>query len=86
MGEEERQPEIEYPCRWSYRVIGRDKELVRGAVETVIVDKEYLLTYSNRSRTGKYHSWNVELVVESQLERDTLFVMLKEHPEVKMVI
>ncbi len=78
-------PEINYPCQWSYKIIGHDKELVRDAAESVFEGKQYLLTYSKSSRTGKYHSWAAELVVDSEVMRNSLFQALQKHPDVKMV-
>ena len=81
-----KRPEIEYPCEWSYKVIGVDKERVRDAAETVMSNRQYLLQYSKSSKSGKYHSWTINLVVESQEERDSLFMALKTHQDVKLVI
>ena len=78
--------EIVYPCQWSYRVIGRDREGVRQAVELILGEREFLLYYSKASSGGKYHSWNIDLVVCDEEERNTLFVRLKDHPAVLMVI
>ena len=77
---------IVYPCPWSYRVIGRDREGVRAAVEGVLGGREFLLYYARASSGGKYHSWNIDLVVQDEAERDTLFSKLKSHPAVMVVI
>lgn len=77
---------IIYPCQWSYRVIGRDREAVREAVETVLAGREFLLYYSKASTGGKFHSWHIDLVVVDETERNHLFCQLKGHPAVIMVI
>lgn len=77
---------IVYPCQWSYRVIGRDKEGVRAAVEGVLSGREFLLYYSKGSTGGNYHSWHVDLVVCDEEERNQLFCQLKALPAVLMVI
>lgn len=77
---------IVYPCPWSYRVIGRDREGVRAAVEAILCDREFLLYYSKGSTGGKFHSWNIDLVVGDEAERNELFACLKGHPAVTMVI
>jgi len=77
---------IVYPCQWSYRVIGRDKEGVREAVEAILCNREFLLYYSKGSTGGKFHSWNVDLVVRDEGERNDLFAQLKGHSAVTMVI
>ncbi len=80
-----KKPEIVYPCQWAYKLIGMDKERVRDAAEDILQGRQYLLSYSKSSKTGKYHSWSVELIVESEEDRNALFVQLKSHHQVKMV-
>lgn len=77
---------IVYPCQWSYRVIGQDREGVREAVEIILCNRDFLLYYSKGSTGGKYHSWNIDIVVSSEEERNHLFAQLKGHPAVVMVI
>ena len=77
---------IVYPCQWSYRVIGPDREEVRQAVEVTLGEREFLLYYSRASSGGKYHSWNVDLVVRDEEDRNALFGQFKSHPAVIMVI
>ncbi|NOX25766.1 MAG: DUF493 domain-containing protein [Deltaproteobacteria bacterium] len=76
---------ISYPCSWSYKIIGQDKDMVKEAI-TAITAGKYTLNYSNASRTGKYHSWSLTLEVNSEAERNTLFKALKNHPQIKIVI
>jgi len=80
------QAKLEYPRRWTYKVIGPDKTAVRAAIESVCRHKEYELQYSNRSRSGKYHSWSVVLEVADEMERNLLFAGLKGHEHVTMVL
>jgi len=77
---------IVYPCQWSYRVIGQDRDGVREAVEAILSGREFLLFYSKGSTGGKYHSWNIDLVVRDEVERNELFALFKSHPAVVMVI
>ncbi len=79
---------ISYPCSWSYKVIGADKDMVKKAAESVMIahNKEYSLHYAHASRTGKYHSWGIILNVASEMERNFLFAKLKNHPQIKVVI
>lgn len=77
---------IDYPCQWTYRVIGPDREGVREAVEAILCDREFLLCYSRSSAGGKYHSWNIDIVVGDEVERNELFAQFKGHPAVIMVV
>ncbi len=77
---------LEYPRPWTYKVIGADKDGVRAAIDTVFGHKECRISYSNRSRSGKYHSWCVETEVGDEGERDFLFTSIRAHVQVKMVL
>ena len=65
-------PQIEYPTRWGFKIIGKDKE--------------HLCSVGNASKNGKFHSYNASCVVENQEERDEIFKCFQDHPDVKMVI
>lgn len=81
-----KKPEIDYPCTWSYKVIGSDRELVTQAVLVVLQDFEYQFSESNQSRTGKYISFNISARVASEEERNRIFITLQNIPTVKMVL
>jgi putative lipoic acid-binding regulatory protein len=49
-------------------------------------EKEHLCSVGNRSKNGKFHSYNATCTVESQEERDRLFKCFQEHKDVNMVI
>lgn len=79
-------PEIIYPCRWVYKVVGKDYELVRMAVLEVIPDRTCEICYSRSSSAGKYLSLSIEVEVESEEQRNSFYMALKEHPAVKIVL
>ncbi len=79
-------PDIEYPCRWEYTIIGRSHVLIRGAAEAAAGCVEFELLESHVSRGGKYCSMALHVVVEDEAQRDRIFVALREHPDVVMVI
>lgn len=79
-------PDIEYPCRWEYTIIGRTHEQIRGAVETAVERMDFELVESHVSRGGKYCSMALAVIVEDQAERDRIFMALREHADVVMVI
>jgi len=76
--------EITYPCTWSYKIIGLDREAMDREVRTILDRKKYTLTDSNKK--GKYLSLNLSLIVESESERNSLFNSLKESPVIVMVL
>ena len=82
----DREPEISYPCMWSYKVIGPDAERVRGAIRFVVGSLEHEVSDSNVSRTGKYVSLHLRLVVHDKDQRHAIFNGLRAHPDVKAVL
>ena len=83
---ENKKPQIDYPCKWPYKIIGDNIEDMISAVEKVVFDLEYDLTPSNISRKGKYFSLNIIVVVPSEIVRDLIFQNLNKHPAIKYVI
>ena len=72
-------PIIEYPCQWSYRVIGTCEQLLREAVSECIDVPEVDLSVSNHSTKGTYVSMNLTVKVKSELMRDCFFMALRDH-------
>ena len=80
-----RKPEIDYPCTWSYRIIGADELRMRTAVREIVGQAEHELTLGLESAHGKYRSLQLELVVESEARRLEIFAALTRHPDVRFV-
>jgi len=83
---ENKKPQIEYPCKWPYKIIGDSIEEMISAVEEAVVDLECDLTPSNISKKGKYFSLNITVGVPSEIMRDLIFQKLSKHPAIKFVI
>ncbi len=81
-----RNPVIEYPTQWRYKIIGVDVEKLLKAVEELTPGLQYEVAPSNISKGKKYYSLNVAVIVPSKVVRDLVFQKLGEHPDVKMVI
>jgi len=86
MNLEGNRPEIDYPTKWEYKIIGADIDEMIKAIETIIVDLEYNLSASNISRKANYFSLNVSVLVPSEIVRDLIFRKLSAHPAIKFVI
>ncbi len=78
--------ELEYPCSWCYKLIGYEKEAIQRAIHEVILEREHSLTHSNSSKTGKYVSMNLDLVILNEDERNFIYEALKAHQNIKMVL
>ena len=76
---------IDYPCEWIYKVIGSDKESVHNAIANIIQDREYLINDSNTSKTGKYLSFNVTVMVGDEAYRNKIYQAFKVHDDIKFV-
>ena len=86
MNEKECKPQIDYPCFWVYKVIGRDLEGLRCAIAEVMTGSEHTVTPSQSSKGGAYHCLNVEMTVESEPVRLGFYERLRRHPSVIMVM
>jgi len=78
--------ELVYPCSWTYKLIGHEKEAIQKAIHEVILEREHSLNHSNSSKTGKYVSMNLDLVVTNEDERTFIYEALKAHQNIKMVL
>jgi putative lipoic acid-binding regulatory protein len=79
-------PHLEYPCPWVYKIIGTDQDAMRSAVAEIVQGCPCRVSFSKQSETARYVSLNVELTVESESHRVDVYLALKAHPAVKMVL
>ena len=78
--------ELTYPCGWTYKLIGYEKKAIQKAIHEVILEREHTLTHSNASKSGKYVSMNLDLVITNEDERNFIYEALKAHQNIKMVL
>jgi hypothetical protein len=86
MGSCKRTPDIDYPCRWTYRIIGKDEGALRSLVAALLEEREHYLELSNRSRGGRYTSLRLQVTVSDEADRKGLFASLSSHSAVKIVL
>jgi uncharacterized protein len=84
--DKKRKVQLEYPCPWVYKIIGPDAAEMKIAVAEIIKDRAYKISHSRSSEGAKYHCLNVELSVESESHRTTLYEALKAHHTIKLVL
>lgn len=82
---DDQKPEINYPCAWSYRVIGSDETRLRAVILEVIGDAQHSLRLANESSQGHYRSLALEVVVRDEAHRNSIFSALGKHPDVRFV-
>ncbi|MGR0480049.1 MAG: HP0495 family protein [Candidatus Electronema sp. V4] len=81
-----RTAQIDYPCVWQYKLIGTDREAMRAAVSALLGDAPYSFSESRRSSAGSYLSMNLEVTVESDEQRQSLYRHLAGHPAVRLAL
>ncbi len=79
-------PEINYPTKWGFKVIGKDKTKVEQAVKAIMGEKTHSCKFSNSTSKGNFHSYSAECTVESEEERDNLYKAFGKHDDVHYVI
>ncbi len=77
---------LEYPCQWTYKVIGTDQIYLENAIAEIITKQEYSIEFSKSSSSRKYLSLNIKLTVYSEKNRNSIYENLKSHPHIKMVL
>lgn len=82
----EGKPEIDYPCIWQYKVIGRDQGDIEQAITEICAPVPVKITYSHSSSSGKYHSYNAEVEVQDDEGRLALYRALHDHPDIHIVL
>ena len=78
--------ELNYPCSWTYKVIGKNEKDIKSAVKEILSDREYKIKISNISKKGKFQSFTLELLVHNDDDRKTLYEILLAHDNIKMVL
>ena len=79
-------PNIKYPTKWTYSVIGMDRAQLEQAIKDVVEDRSHTVSLSNVSSKGRYVSLVLQLIVLNEGERLRLFKALRDHPAVTMVL
>ena len=86
INDSEKKLELTYPCNWAYKLIAGEKEALEKAIHDVIQERDHSLKHSNNSKSGKYISMNLELLVHNEDDRNFIYEALKAHNNIKMVL
>lgn len=82
----DKRPEIEYPCEWSYRVIGNDVDKILKAIDEASSGLEYDVIPSNISKNGNYFSLKFKVEVPSEVIRDLIYQKLDKNNDIRIVL
>jgi len=83
---DDKRPQIDYPCAWTYRIVCTDESAVRAAVIEIVGDSEHTLVAVRASSGGRYHTLELELVVRDETQRNRIFQALGGLPEVRLLL
>jgi putative lipoic acid-binding regulatory protein len=67
-------------------VVGYERAGLEIAAIEIFSERPYTLVPSNSSKSGKYISMNLELLVHNEDERTYFYETLKAHVHIKMVL
>ena len=79
-------PQITYPCRWQYTVVGEDERALREILLLACAPGEVTIRFSHRSSAGRYVSLKAEVTVASEEERLNIFRLIQNNSEVRFVL
>ena len=71
-------PFIIYPTFWQYRVIFESKQNAHGVFDEILGKREFSFELSQKSSSGKYQSYTLKVVVDSEKDRLDIFEKLKK--------
>jgi uncharacterized protein len=79
-------PEIQYPCRWHYRLVGEERAAIMAAIDALIEKRDCVISEGNVSSGGRYLSLNLEITVVDEAERLRLYQLFAGHPAIRVVL
>ena len=79
-------PEIQYPCRWQYRLIGEERTAIVAAVRSMVDISVCVISEGNVSSGGRYLSVNVEMTVNDEVERLRFYQLFAAEPAIRVVL
>ena len=79
-------PEIHYPCRWQFRLLGEERAAIIAAIGTVMDISACEISDGNVSSGGRYLSVIMETTVTGEAERLSLYQQFAADPAIKVVL
>lgn len=78
--------ELDYPCNWTYKLVIRHEQDIVKIVKEVLDQREHGIKPSKTSKEGKFKSYSLDLIVEDEEDRKSLYQLLGDHEHIKMVV
>ncbi len=79
-------PDITYPTQWGFKIIGRDKDALARCIKEIMGDKPHKCSIGNKSKNGKFTSYNARCTVDNEEDRNKIFKYFQDHSDIEMVI
>jgi uncharacterized protein len=86
LNEIEEKLELEYPCKWEYKLIGKEEEGIRRMAVEIAEGKAFSLNVSNKSSTGKFVSITLEILVYNDDERVYIYESLRKSKHILYIL
>ena len=80
------QPEISYPCEWTYTIIGSEPEKMREDLREILPIEQYSIFDSKKSSKGNYVSYTIPVKVTTPDNLKALYQKIGALDCVKHVI
>lgn len=77
---------LDYPCNWEYKLITDSSDDLKSSIKELLGNRNYKLTFSKKSKNGKYDSYILSLVVHSDEDRKSIYESLKKDKNIKIII
>ena len=77
---------ITYPTKWAYRIIGEGESALREAAAEIVAPRQYEISFSRTSSGKRYVSMALEVEVEDEKARLSIFAQLKTNASIKFVL
>lgn len=77
--------EIDYPVKWKYKVIIKGDEAIDDVLACV-EGKDYSCAIGNTSSKGKFSTYNIEVLVFTEVERLAIHQEFGQHPKTLRVL
>ncbi|GHV04709.1 hypothetical protein AGMMS50229_06600 [Campylobacterota bacterium] len=82
----EGKPQIDYPCEWEYRLIGRDAATMATAAMGAVGGTAHKLEPSHTSSKGSFVSMRLIVNVSSEEERLAIFEALRASKSILQIL
>jgi putative lipoic acid-binding regulatory protein len=77
---------LNYPCKWRYKIIIREQKDIVRIMKEILNRREHNIQPSKKSNGGKFKSFTLDILVNSEDDRQELYKLLTIHEHIKMVV